>query len=61
MPSRELPDTNASRVELDQRARDSRLGLERIERLLVHPDAAMGAGSGENTSGAQPSAREGKR
>ena len=27
---------SVSRVELDQRARDARLRLERLERLLVH-------------------------
>jgi len=35
MPRTDLPDPNATRVELDQRSREARLRLERVERLLV--------------------------
>src|SRR5580692_10749819 len=40
MPRQNLSNANLSRVELDQRVRDARLRLERIERLLV-PRAAV--------------------
>jgi hypothetical protein len=40
MPSKNLWNANVPRVELDQRVRDARLRLERIERLLV-PRAAV--------------------
>jgi hypothetical protein len=35
MPRKNLWNANLPRVELDQRVRDARLRLERIERLLV--------------------------
>jgi hypothetical protein len=39
MPSGDLCKRSTPRVELDQRARDTRLGLEQIERLVVRaPD-----------------------
>jgi hypothetical protein len=39
MPGGDLCKRNTPRVELDQRARDTRLALERIERLIVRaPD-----------------------
>jgi len=41
MLSGELCKKSAPRIELDQRARDSRLGLERIERLLMPRARAM--------------------
>jgi hypothetical protein len=41
MLSGELCKKSAPRIELDQRARESRLGLERIERLLVRRARAM--------------------
>jgi hypothetical protein len=38
MPSTDLLEHSAMRVELDQRSRDARLRLEKVERLLaVHP------------------------
>ena len=40
MPRKNLWNANLPRVELDQRVRDARLRLERIERLLV-PRAAV--------------------
>jgi hypothetical protein len=40
MPRKNLWNANVPRVELDQRVRDARLRLERIERLLV-PRAAV--------------------
>jgi len=42
MPNKNLWNKNVSRVEYDRRARDARLRLERIERLLVKRDAVMG-------------------
>jgi len=41
MLSGDLCKRSARRVELDQRARDARLGLERIERLLMPRAGAM--------------------
>jgi hypothetical protein len=41
MLSGDLCKMSAPRVEVDQRARDTRLGLERIERLLVQRAAPM--------------------
>ena len=38
MPNKNLWNKNVSRVEYDLRARDARLRLERIERLLVKRD-----------------------
>ena len=38
MPNKNLWNKNVSRVEYDLRARDTRLRLERIERLLVKRD-----------------------
>ena len=35
MPRTDLLDQSATRVELDQRSREARLRLERVERLLV--------------------------
>jgi hypothetical protein len=52
----ELRAPSVSRVELDRRARDTRLGLERIERLLLTRDAAIDAGSREAIIGAQSKA-----
>ena len=43
MPNKNLWNKNVSRVEYDRRARDARLRLERIERLLVKRDAAVAA------------------
>jgi len=40
MPSRNLWDKNVPRVEYDHRARDTRLRLEHLERLLGKRDAA---------------------
>jgi len=40
MPSRNLWDKNVPRVEYDHRARDARLRLEHLERLLGKRDAA---------------------
>ena len=40
MPNRSLWNKNVPRVEYDHRARDTRLRLEHIERLLVKRDAA---------------------
>jgi hypothetical protein len=42
MPSRNLWDKNVPRVEYDHRARDTRLRLEHLERLLVKRDATGG-------------------
>ncbi len=39
MLSGDLCKTSTPQVELDQRARDTRLGLEQIERLVVHAPA----------------------
>jgi len=41
MLSGDLRKMSAPRVEVDQRARDTRLGLERIERLLVQRAGPM--------------------
>jgi hypothetical protein len=41
MLSGDLCKRSTPRVELDQRARDTRLGLERIERLLVQRTGPM--------------------
>jgi hypothetical protein len=39
---RNLPTRNAPRVEIDQRIREARLGLERVERMLKQrPDATL--------------------
>ena len=40
MPNKNLWNNNVPRVEYDLRARDARLRLERVERLLVKRDAA---------------------
>ena len=50
MLSGDMCKTSAPRVEVDQRARDTRLGLERIERLLVQPCRTDDCGSGETFS-----------
>ena len=42
------------RVELDQRARDARLGLERLERLLMPRTAATVYWIGRDLAGANP-------
>ena len=42
MPNRHLWTKNVPRVEYDHRARDTRLRLEHLERLLVKRDAAGG-------------------
>jgi hypothetical protein len=47
MPSGDLCKRSTPRVELDQRARDACLGLERIERLLAQR-ATDDAGSGRS-------------
>ena len=44
MISGDLCKMSAPRAEVDQRARDTRLGLERIERLLVQRGGPMIAG-----------------
>ena len=44
MPNKNLWNNNVPRVEYDLRARDARLRLERVERLLVKRDAAAAAG-----------------
>ena len=49
MLSGDLCKRSTPRVEVDQRARDTRLGLERIERLLVQRAGPMMA------AGAKPS------
>ena len=41
MLSGDLCKRSTPRVELDQRAREIRLGLERVERLLVQPAGPM--------------------
>jgi hypothetical protein len=41
MPRTNLSSQSAPRVELEQRAREARLRLERIERLLIIPRAAV--------------------
>jgi hypothetical protein len=46
MPRKNLWNANVPRVELDQRVRDARLRLERIERLLVPRAAVPILGSG---------------
>jgi hypothetical protein len=43
MPNRNLWNKNVPRVEYDYRARDARLRLERVERLLMRRDAAVGS------------------
>ena len=43
MPNKNLWNNNVQRVEYDLRARDARLRLERVERLLVKRDAAAAA------------------
>ncbi len=43
MPNQNLWNRNVPRIEHDHRARDTRLRLERIERLLVKRDAAGGS------------------
>jgi hypothetical protein len=46
MPGGDLCKRNAPRVELDQRARDTRLALEQIERLIVRaPDRSRMCGN----------------
>src|SRR3954453_21144430 len=42
MPNRNLWNTNVPRVEYDHRARETRLRLEHIERLLAKRDAVEG-------------------
>jgi hypothetical protein len=42
MPNKNLWDKDVPRAEYDLRARDARLRLERVERLLVKRDAAAG-------------------
>jgi hypothetical protein len=42
MPNRHLWNKNVPRVEYDHRARDTRLRLEHLERLLVKRDATGG-------------------
>ena len=44
MPNKNLRNNNVPRVEYDLWARDTRLRLERVERLLVKRDAAAAAG-----------------
>ena len=43
MPNKNLWDNNVPKAEYDLRARDARLRLERVERLLVKRDAAAPA------------------
>jgi hypothetical protein len=47
MVNSDLCKRSTPRVELDQRARDARLGLERIERLLARYARPMMLGSGK--------------
>jgi hypothetical protein len=46
MPNKNLWNKNVPRVEYDLRARDARLRLERVERLLVKRDATAAAAAG---------------
>jgi hypothetical protein len=43
MPNRNLRNQYVPRVEYDYRARDARLRLERVERLLMRRNAAAGS------------------
>jgi len=51
MLAADLCEMSVSRAEHDQHARDIRLGLERVEQLLVRRDEMAETGAGEKTGG----------